>query len=139
MHGSYMCFPLYINSSCAHKRNLPPNSIVPSAQIMKDAEKYYTNQAAERFTVGILARIEKIQLNSHVRFTECVEKAVQIKEELYKNHSLKVKVKHFSKSYTAKKIGHFKNGRKCFQRFHRVTILHTLQIFKEVLPPKQHV
>ncbi len=54
-----------------------------SAQIMKDAEKYYTN-VAENVTVGILAIFEKIQKNSRVRFTECVEKAVQIKDELYK-------------------------------------------------------
>ncbi len=104
-----MRFPLYINSSCGHRRNLPPNSIVPSALIMKDAEKYYT-KVAENVTVGILARIEKIQLNSRVRFTECVEKAVQIKEELYKNHSLKNTFlamdvgKYGSKSSGAKKV-----------------------------------
>ncbi len=77
--------PLQLDSPCIHTRRLPPKIIVPSAQIMKDAERYYTKIAKN---VGILARIEKIHANRHT-FIECVEKAVQIKEELYKNQSLR--------------------------------------------------
>ncbi len=79
--------PLQLDSPCIHTRRLPPKIIVPSAEILSNAKKYYT-KVAENFTVGILARIEKIHANHRLTFMKCVEKAVQTKEDLYKKRGL---------------------------------------------------
>ncbi len=92
-------FPLNLNSPCAQLRDLPPNIILPSAQIIKDAEKYF-KEKNKNTTIGIMARIEKIQNNPSQKISECIKQAIQITQDLYKNHR-------FSNMFLAMDVGKY--------------------------------
>ena len=85
--GFFGLYRAQIASSCAVDFFKPDLTIVPSARIMSDAQKYVTEVFKGRPYVAVLARIERVVLHLGHNLTECSLTLKSLLKDLSREHS----------------------------------------------------